>query len=194
MLKLITEPSTEPVTLAELKAQARVDTDITDDDSMLTAYGVAARQQCEQILGRALITQTWARVIDCFPWTEIELGMPPVSAITSITYIDTAGATQTLSSSAYVLDPTGEEPGFVLPAYGYTWPTTLDTAGAVTVTFTCGYGAAAAVPEPIKLWIKMRAATLYRFREAISGGLAMQEVPNRHGDALLDRYRVILAY
>lgn len=192
MLKLISGPSSEPVTLAELKAQCRVEHSAEDD--LLTAYGIAARQQCESILERALITQTWARMLDCFPWSEIELGKPPVQAITSITYIDTAGATQTLSSSAYVLDPTGEEPGFVLPAYGYTWPTTLDTAGAVTITFTCGYGAAAAVPDAIKTWIRMRVATLYRFRESIGAGMSMQEVPSRHLDGLLDPYRVMLAY
>ena len=192
MLKLISGPSSEPVTLAELKAQCRVEHSAEDD--LLTAYGIAARQQCESILERALITQTWARMLDCFPWSEIELGKPPVQAITSITYVDTSGATQTLSSSAYVLDPTGEEPGFVLPAYGYTWPTTLDTAGAVTITFTCGYGAAAAVPDAIKTWIRMRVATLYRFRESIGAGMSMQEVPSRHLDGLLDPYRVMLAY
>ena len=192
MLKLISGPASEPVTLSELKAQCRVEHSAEDD--LLTAYGIAARQQCESILERALITQTWARMLDCFPWSEIELGKPPVQAITSITYVDTSGATQTLSSSAYVLDPTGEEPGFVLPAYGYTWPTTLDTAGAVTITFTCGYGAAAAVPDAIKTWIRMRVATLYRFRESIGAGMSMQEVPSRHLDGLLDPYRVMLAY
>lgn len=192
MLKLISGPSSEPVTLAELKAQCRVEHSAEDD--LLTAYGIAARQQCESILERALITQTWARMLDCFPWSEIELGKPPVQAITSITYVDTAGATQTLSSSAYVLDPTGEEPGFVLPVFGYVWPPTLDTAGAVTITFTCGYGAAAAVPDAIKTWIRMRVATLYRFRESIGAGLSMQEVPSRHLDGLLDPYRVMLAY
>lgn len=192
MLKLISGPASEPVTLAELKAQCRVEHSAEND--LLTAYGIAARQQCESILERALITQTWARMLDCFPWSEIELGKPPVQAITSITYIDTAGATQTLSSSAYVLDPTGEEPGFVLPVFGYVWPPTLDTAGAVTITFTCGYGAAAAVPDAIKTWIRMRVATLYRFRESIGAGLSMQEVPSRHLDGLLDPYRVMLAY
>lgn len=192
MLKLITGPSVEPVSLAELKAQCRVDHSAEDD--LLTAYGIAARQEAESITERALVTQTWARIIDCFPWSEIELGRPPVQSITSITYVDTAGATQTLSSAAYVLDPTGEEPGFVLPAYGYVWPTTLSTAGAVTITFVCGYGLAAAVPDAIKTWIRMRVATLYRFREHIGAGMSMQEVPSRHLDRLLDGYRVMLAY
>lgn len=192
MLKLITGPSVEPVTLAELKAQCRVDH--SSEDDLLTAYGIAARQEAESITERALVTQTWARIIDCFPWSEIELGRPPVQSITSITYVDTAGATQTLSSSAYVLDPTGEEPGFVLPAYGYVWPTTLSTAGAVTITFVCGYGLAAAVPDAIKTWIRMRVATLYRFREHIGAWMSMQEVPSRHLDRLLDGYRVMLAY
>lgn len=187
-LKLITAPATEPVTLAEAKAQCRVD--VSDEDSLITALIVAARQEAEHILGRALITQTWERVVDAFPDVELELGMPPVQSVTSITYVDLAGVTQTLAAPSYVLDNT-LEPGFVLPAAGYTWPETFDTVNAVRVRFTSGYGASASnVPQSIRTWVLMRVATLYKFREEAAVGVSVTEMPARHLDRLLDPYRV----
>jgi uncharacterized phiE125 gp8 family phage protein len=186
-LKLITAPATEPVTLAEAKAQCRVDA--SDEDALITALIAAARQEAEHALGRALITQTWERVIDAFPEAEIELGMPPVASIVSVSYVDTAGNTQSLSAAAYLLDG-DREPGWLLPAAGYTWPSTLDTANAVRVRFTAGYGNAAAVPQAIKTWLLMRIATLYKFRESSVLGVSVTEVPGRYTDRLLDPYRV----
>lgn len=186
-LKLITAPATEPVTLAEAKAQCRVDG--ADEDALITALIVAARQEAEHALGRALITQTWERVVDAFPQAELELGMPPVQSITSITYVDQAGSTQTLAGAAYVLDA-DSTPAFVLPAVTYSWPDTLDTANAVRVRFVAGYGNAAAVPQAIKTWVLMRVATLYKFREEAAVGVSVTEVPSRHLDRLLDPYRV----
>ncbi len=188
-LKLITEPAAEPVTLDELKAQCRVDG--TDEDALLTALIVAARQQCEQELGgRSLITQTWERSIDAFPCSEIELGMGPLQAVGPITYADVDGAQQTLDSAAYVGDTT-QEPGWALPADGYEWPATLDTAGAVKVRFTAGFGDAASdVPQAIRQWILLRASTLYKFRESVAAGVSVTELPGRYIDSLIDRWRV----
>ena len=184
-LKLITAPATEPITLAEAKAHLRCG---DDEDALINALIVAAREAAEHELGRALVTQTWERVVDAFPAVELELGMPPVQSITSVTYIDTAGALQTLSASAYTLDPT-TPPGWALPATGYTWPATLDTANAVRVRFSAGYGAAAAVPAGIKAWILLRLGTLYKHREGVVTGVTVAEVPGGFVDRLLDPYR-----
>ena len=51
---------------------------------------------------------------------------------------------------------TQDSPARIKPAYGLVWPSTRsDKYNAVTVTFTCGYGAAAAVPTTIKQAILM---------------------------------------
>lgn len=50
MLKLITAPAAEPITLAEAKLHARADTSAYD--SLITALIVAAREECEHITGR----------------------------------------------------------------------------------------------------------------------------------------------
>ena len=53
----LTPPAAEPLTLAEAKLHLRVDADITDDDSLITALIVTARQQAEHRTGRSLVSQ-----------------------------------------------------------------------------------------------------------------------------------------
>ena len=64
-LKLITAPAAEPVLLADAKLHLRVD-HIADDD-LITSLITAAREAAEHLTGRALITQTWERVLGAFP-------------------------------------------------------------------------------------------------------------------------------
>lgn len=185
-LKLITAPATEPVTVSEAKVQCRVDSDITADDGLFGTLITASRQQAEHLLGRSLITQTWERVLDAFPPAEIELGWPPILAITSVTYIDAAGDSQVLDASAYSLD-SDLMPGWLLPAYGTNWPTTLDTTGAVRVRFTAGYGSAASdVPGAIKAWLLLKIAALYVGGDGADHAAKMQPMVDR----LLDPFRV----
>jgi uncharacterized phiE125 gp8 family phage protein len=184
-LKLITAPATEPVTLAEAKVHCRCG---DDEDALLGVLIQAAREQAEHQLGRALITQTWERVIDAFPLVEVELGMPPVVSVVSVKYIDEAGVEQTMDAADYSLD-TDTQPGWVLPAVDTEWPDTLDTANAVRVRFTCGYGAAAAVPAAIKSWMLLRIGTLYKMREEVVVGVSVADIPGGYVDRLLDPYR-----
>jgi len=183
-LKLINAPATEPVTLTEAKAHLRVDG--SADDTLITALIVAARQAAEQITGRALITQTWDLMLDAFEPT-IELPMPALQSVTSVKYLDSNGAEQTLASGNYKVDAVSE-PGRIIPAYGLDWPATRDEINSVTVRFVAGYGAAAAVPQPIKQWMLLKIGELYENREGTQTGTvtAMPFV-----DALLHPYRIL---
>lgn len=184
--RLITAPATEPVTLAEAKLQCRID-DATDD-ALITSLITAAREQCEHILQRSLITQTWEKVLDAFPCDEdIELLNPSIIAITSIKYIDKTTALEvTLASNQYSLDK-DSEPGWVMPATGITWPATLDIANAVRVRYTAGYGDATTVPAGIKNWILLAVKELY---DGCSTGNDNKKLPNDFLSGMLDRYRI----
>ena len=160
-LKLITDAATEPVSLAEAKLQLRIETDITTEDARVTRLIQAAREECEHKVGRGLLLPTWERVIDAFPAAEIELGKPPVAAITSVIYIDENGDSQTMDSSLYSLDADTSH-GWLLPAIDTEWPATLDTANAVRIRFTVGVATASLVPAAIKEWILLRIESLYR--------------------------------
>ena len=186
-LKLINAAIAEPITLAQLKAQVRQDT--TDDDAVLTLAIAAARAKAENYTGTAIISQTWEQTLDEFPAAEIELLKPPVTSITSLSYVDTTGATQVISSGNYALDA-ATFPGWLLPAYGYEWPETRDQANAVTIRYVTGYADAAAVPGDMRAWLLMTAAFIYAQREVMVLGGKVAEIPSRFCDSLLDPYRV----
>jgi uncharacterized phiE125 gp8 family phage protein len=180
-----TAPATEPLTLSEAKLHLRVD--VTDDDTLITSMIKVARQQAEQELRRALITQTIDVYFDAF---GTRLLLPPVSAVSAITYVDTAGATQTLAADQYLVDVISE-PAKVCPAYAVTWPATRDQANAVKVRCTAGYGNAAAVPEAIKQWMLMRISSMYDNRaEYAAAGRDVKVASLPFVDSLLDPYRV----
>lgn len=189
-LKLITGPSSEPISLADAKLHLRVDGDT--EDTLITMLISSAREAAEHELGRALITQTWELVLDAFPAAEIEIRAAGVLSIVSIKYLDAAGAEQTLDSGAYALDAE-TAPAYVLPAAGEEWPGTADSANAVRVRFTAGFGASgSSVPANIRHWMLLHIGTGYRNREHQAQGVSVAELVGRYHDGLLDKWRVYL--
>jgi uncharacterized phiE125 gp8 family phage protein len=188
-LRLITAPSTYPVTLAEAKAHLRVDS--TDEDTLIASMISAATDVAEQHTGRAIMPQTWELSLDEFQ-TSIELTRVPVQSITSITYVDELGAPQTLSPTAYVLVKDDFGYAKIIPSYLTVWPTVLAQPLSVTVIYVAGYADAAAVPEAIKSWILLTVAALFENREAesYSARAVSTTVKMSFVDALLHKYRV----
>ena len=187
-LTLTTGPATEPVTLAEAKAHCRVDA--SDDDALITALIVAVRQRAEGLTGRALITQQWKLTGEAFPSGALGLPKPPLVSVQTIKYLDTAGAQQTLSGSAYDVT-TSELLGTIAPKWGTEWPSIRSQIAAVEIAYTAGYGAAAAVPQSIKAWMLCYIAAAYDNRSAVAVGqrdAAVVTLP--YVDALLDDYIV----
>lgn len=158
-LSLVTPPAVEPVSLAEAKGQLRLS--LADDDALITELIAAARDYVETCTHRALITQTWDDKRDGFPaWSDaIWLPKPPLVSVTSVTYVDQNGVTQTWSSTLYTVDaPTGPKArmGAIVPNYGQAFPSTRDVVNAVTIRLVAGYGAAAtAVPAGLKAAMKL---------------------------------------
>lgn len=184
-LNRILDAVTEPISLAEAKAHLRVTH--AAEDALIAALITAARQACEGEVNRSLVTQTWEKTLDLFP-DAIELPNPPVQAIAGVQYVDaTSMLTTTLSSASYTLD-NKSEPGWLVPAYGYDWPTPLDVINAVTVTYLTGYGDASAVPEVLKAWIKLHLGNLYANRESLVLGATV--APLSFAAGLLDPYRL----
>lgn len=172
-ITIVIEPTEEPITLAE--AVAQVSGYGTAHDTTLTAMIVAARRHVEARLQRGLITQTRALRLDGFPQV-LKLREGLLQSVTSITYVDSDGATQTLAAAAYQVDRYSDPPR-IKPAFGSVWPSTRDQLNAVTVTYVCGYGAAAAVPQDIKSAIKLIVGDLFNNRESSVVGASYVETP-----------------
>lgn len=175
--ELVTPPAATPVSVAEVKAQTRVDHDAEDD--LLTLLIEAATAHLDGyagVLGRCLVTQTWKQEYDAFARC---LRLPlPAASVTSIIYLDSAGAASApVSSGDYALqhDALGS---FVRFNDDFAFPGDLYETKPVAVTFVAGYGDAADVPANIKAWILANVAHRYFDREAadwVCDGL----LPNR---------------
>lgn len=198
-LRVVTDATAEPVSIAELKLHLRLSTVSTVEDSLLTGMEKAARTYAENYMKRPCLPQTFKKVMDSFP-DEIILPRAPLSTNSTdvvITYLDAAsGDSTTLSSTVYDID-VDAEPGRIFLRDGQEWPDHWTARNAVQVQFVAGFplssSGAAQCPDDIKAWIMMRVAAMYEHREPItiaqSNGLI--EVPRSFVDGLLDRHVLI---
>jgi len=168
----------------------------TTTDPQLNALIKASRQMVETFTRRALVTQTWDLLLDCFPTELIRPPKPPLQSVSSINYVDANGVTPTLWAAAkYIVDaPEGEqaERGRITLAYGEVFPVTRDIANAVTIEFIAGYGAAGNVPQGIKQAMLLMIGHWYANREAVNVGNIVNEIP-MSATALLWGYRALEA-
>lgn len=146
---LVTPPGQRPVTLTEAKHHLRVDDD--SENGRIRNLLDAATSHIQDITGRALIEQTWDWFLDAWPRNGVlEVPSAPLSSVTSITYLDTAGDTQTLDTDVYTVN-TDREPGRITLALGQSWPTLRGVPDQITVRFVAGYGTTNdTVPEPLR--------------------------------------------
>lgn len=114
-LKIVTPPTVEPLSLADVNAFLRlqpVGID-TDADNYITAIITSVRKYIETtVLKRALLTQTWKLFLRTWPgrdyvnlqhysgnmneyikYNHIKIPLPPLQSISSISYITSAGVT-----------------------------------------------------------------------------------------------------
>ncbi|MGD8327193.1 MAG: head-tail connector protein, partial [Sphingomonadales bacterium] len=94
----ITEPTLEPLTLAEVKQFLRIET--ADENALLSMWISQAREACETFIGRALITQDWQLVTEAHGGLELRPG--PVQSILSVSY-DDGDETRILTADEYRL-------------------------------------------------------------------------------------------
>ena len=160
---LVSEPTVYPVTLDEAKEWLRIDG--TSSDAEVHAIIQAATKVAEHWLNRPIISRQYDLVMDEF-LPVIEINKLPVTAVSSITYDDVDGVSQTLASSAYKVSLGAKyENCRIQPAVNQTWPSTYNDLDAVTIRFTCGYGASwNDVPQTVRTGILFICAGMFDTR------------------------------
>lgn len=155
-------PTTDLLTLAEIKAHCRVDH--SDDDAVLAALARAATERLDGhagVLGRCLVTQVWRQ--DFPVWGDLRLWCPDVSAAT-VTYRDDSDASVTVDASQFeIIDDDVRsilrfKSGFNRPALS------SQRSAPISVAMTAGFGAPAAVPAPLRLAALMLTQHAYENR------------------------------
>lgn len=160
-LTLITAATTLPVTLAEAKAHCGVEDGA--HDAVLNALLKSACAWVGTQLDRALGEATWLLTLDTFSdWIELPRG--PVTAITAFSYLDPAGAQQTVDSSRYTVDLTSTPQGLARNS-DEVWPEVLDAVNAVAVEFTAGWDADT-LPQELRLAVLRCVAVQFNDRGA----------------------------
>jgi uncharacterized phiE125 gp8 family phage protein len=163
---LVIAPVIEPVSLAELKAQLRIDS--SDEDELLTSIIKSAREFTEDQLRRALLTQTFDYCIQGWPRRNyIKLPFGNLQSVTSIKWKDTDATETTLVvTTDYLVETNGDKCGRIVLPYGASWPSgTLYPSNPITIRFVCGWTTTALIPSKIKQAILMIAADLWSNRE-----------------------------
>lgn len=170
------------VTLAEAKAHCTVV--VADDDTLLTAYSLAAASLVESLSETALLEQTWLRAGTDFPCEgePIVLPRPPLAEVVSVKYRDVNDALQTWDPSQYRVITVGRF-GAIVPTIGNRYPVTRNAVtgdsapDAVQIEFTCGYALAEDVPARLQLAQQLLIAHWYAQREAVNVGNIVTDVP-----------------
>lgn len=196
-MRIITEPTIEPVSLSEVKLQIGIQTTDTLSDALINLRIREARSYAENYMQRAINTQTQEIRLDAFPLAEsgnyfmrIKLPFPNLLTIVSVKYIDTDGTLITMGAPDFALD-SHSKIGAVMPIFGTVWPVAREEVGSVRIQYTCGYGPAMNdVPALIREAIKLTVGHWMNFQQQVENGVTMTRVPFAVRD-ILDQYAIV---
>lgn len=169
----------DPISLGEAREWLRVD-GTAEDYHILTALRAAADNlEGPNGAGIALSPTQWDYTLDSFP-REIRIGLVPLISVDSITYTDTAGASQTFAASDYEVSL---QRGLIRPVATASWPGTDSAYDAVTIRFTAGYND---LPGDLQMAVQLLMAHYFENREAT--GMRLEELPFGVR-TIIERYR-----
>jgi uncharacterized phiE125 gp8 family phage protein len=173
-IKIDTAPTQLPITLEDAKEHLSIYDE--NDDGYVNLLIAAATDMVEQITMRRLFTQTWIAYFDKWPTTDyIRLPFGQLQSVTSVKYLDSDQAVNTMTASEYTVDTTSE-PGRVVLNYGESWPTeTLHTSNPIYIEFVCGYTSEELIPQRIQHAIKLKIADMWENRESVVVGTIVSE-------------------
>lgn len=180
-LRPLTEPASEPVSLAEAKHHLRLNQDDDTEDSLVSSFIVAARERGEFLTGRTFIYRDYELRTNsnCY----IDLLRPYVAEILTVKSLDIDGVETSIPPTGYRLDNTR-----LIPRLHIKSP--LTTGVELLVTYRAGYGANAnSVPQSIKNWMLIFINTLNENREAFQT-MSINEIPRSFFDGLLDPFTI----
>lgn len=171
----VTAPSASPISLAEAKAQMRVEGSEEDTVIQRLIDAAVAFVDVQGALGFAMITQTWGQWIGPNPST-VSLLLGPVQSVSAIKYYDTNGTLQTATLADFNVFGTPNRIT-ITPKTGKAWPITQTRDDAIKIEYVVGYGdTSSSVPQTVRHALMMLVAHWYENRET-SAEKSMTEVP-----------------
>lgn len=190
--KTITEPTTEPISIAKCRAHlhwdidsdfaSESDIDETEDALILDKLG-AAREYAESVTGLYLSPRTVEKTFDRFPHCRsLELDGGPVRSIESVEYIASDGTPTELGTGVYSLNDY-VEPARLDLNFEQSWPPMRCGPNALKVRYVVGYGTVnhtppetLALPKDIEGALLLTMAHLLENKED-SAPIALEAIP-----------------
>lgn len=169
------------ISVANLKSHLRVDH--SDEDSLIELYRDAAIAWVEDYCNTRLgdVTAVWH-----LPgFVTAQAPVAPVSAISSVTYEDQGGTTQTLDASYYWFDIKRKPMRITFENYPQVYE---DSFLPVHVNLTLGY-AEASIPKPLVHAVRLMVAQLYEMRQPVQASQTYEVPLGIH--SIVAPYRVI---
>jgi len=163
---LVTGPLAEPIALSDAKTYLRV-SDVVDDQ-LITTLIAAARVHVETLTRRAMITQIWRKVLDCWPTSnQVELPLGPFQSLVAVRVFDVDGNSTILPLTQFFGEDKTTPARIGLPTTINGQPI-LRTQAAIEIDYEVGYGATADnVPEDLKQSLLTLIGHWYQHREAV---------------------------
>lgn len=188
-LSLAVAPADDALLVDRAAAKTHLRILHTSEDAEIDALLIAAHAYAETLTGSAFRRATWELALPAFPVAEIRLPYPPLVSVSSITYRDSGGTSQTLDAGAYIVAKR-RGCGRVVPVSS--WPLTAAHPEAVVVRFVSGYAAADALDlaeaRQAQHAIKLLVGHWYANREAFGDGKGAGAPPPHSVESLLSRY------
>lgn len=182
---LVTPPSGEPLSLAEMKAYLRVSID--NDDGLISSLIAAARARIEALSGLALISRTLRLTLSDWPISVLEtqgfsLPLGPSGLLQSVYFID-GNDTVRNETSAFEIDDDTYRPRLCpKPGVGWRWPRSIDER--IEITWTAGFGEPEDVPEDLIHAVRLLVTHMYEHRNG-NDWRAVRALPAQVRDLLV---------
>lgn len=169
-IQVVAQPTTEPLTLLEVKNHLRIDGNF--DDALLGSFITSARMYFESQCEISIASQEILLALDYFD-DIVYLPRGPVQSVEDISYADSENNQQVMDDW---IEDLVSNPARITPAFGQSWPATAEVVNAVQVSYTTGYSTPSMVPKLLKSGMLFYVAHLYENRSAVTDG-DLKEVP-----------------
>ena len=169
-IQVVTPPTTEPLTLSEVKNHLRIDGNY--DDALLNSCITSARMFFESQCEISIASQELLLALDSFD-DIVYLPRGPVQSVEDISYADSENNQQVMDDW---IEDLVSNPTRITPAFGQSWPDTAEVVNAVQVSYTAGYTTPSMVPKLLKSGMLFYVAHLYENRSAVTDS-DLKEVP-----------------
>ena len=169
-IQVVAQPTTEPLTLSEVKNHLRIDGNY--DDALLGSFITSARMYFESQCEISIASQEILLALDYFD-DIVYLPRGPVQSVEDISYADSENNQQVMDDW---IEDLVSNPARITPAFGQSWPATAEVVNAVQVSYTTGYSTPSMVPKLLKSGMLFYVAHLYENRSAVTDS-DLKEVP-----------------